>query len=134
MPQNTKLSNTLLHNLFALFFHCIIGILICLAIAAIFSVLIAYEKIDAKHINLATFVSIYAGAFVSCYLTSRKFGKNIFSSLIQCITYLFILFIIGAIMFSRLLPEHFPLSFFTAPISGAVTAAFLSALFKRKRR
>lgn len=118
---------------FAFTLHCMIGIIICLIFSLVFSVLMLTEKLSESSIGIISCVSVFAGTCAASVLSARKFGKTLITSLAQGLVYFIVLYLLGAILFSRLVPAEMspmiPLSCF----SGALFGAVLTALFKRRK-
>lgn len=118
---------------FVFMLHCMIGILICLTFSFIFSFLISGEKIPPTSIGAISCLSASFGACVASVLSAKKFGRIIITALIQGIVYFIVLYLLGAVLFSRMAPDKIspmiPLSCFAGALSGAIFAA----LFKRRR-
>lgn len=117
----------------AFLLHCMIGIIVCLALSFIFSLLISGEKLPASSISVISCVSAFVGAGTASVLSAKKFGRTLLTSLAQGILYFAVLYLVGAALFSRMVPSEMtpaiPLSCFL----GAFLGAIIAALFKRRR-
>lgn len=118
---------------FAFLLHCMIGIILCLALAFVFSLLVSGEKFPASSIGILSCISAFVGACTASVLSAKKFGKSLITSLAQGILYFVVLYVIGAVVFTRMVPGEItpaiPLSCFL----GAFFGAIIAALFKRRR-
>ncbi len=117
----------------AFLLHCMIGIIVCLVLSFVFSLLISGEKLPASSIGILSCISAFIGACTASVLSAKKFGKNLITSLSQGILYFVTLYVVGAVLFTRMVPGEMtpaiPLSCFL----GAFLGAIIAALFKRRR-
>ncbi len=121
-------------SLLNVFIYAVIGLMICLCTAFVFSALIYFEKLSEMMLFPLSCVSAFIGTFFACMLSVKKFGKPLIISLIQGIVFLLILYIAGGIAFKRFLPSENVSILFLSCLSGALFNAVFSALFNKHRK
>lgn len=113
------------------FIHCIIGILICFFLAFLSSILINFEKLSPEYISYISPVAVFIGAGVSGFLSPRKYGKGLVTGLLQGLLFFIILFLSGAVLFTRIVPQALSPTIPICCFSGALAGAIISSFFKR---
>ena len=122
-------------DLLALLLHSLIGVVVSLLFSFIAVFFVRSETFPADSIPVLSSVFVLAGAFVTSFLSGRKFGKHLFVALIQSIIFLSILYLTGALLFGRLTPSSSPVQTIAFCITGALLGGIMSAVkIKRKSR
>ena len=122
-------------NIFPLAFliYCLIGVIICFAMAFLFAALAYYDVIPPSFLPLAAYASVFLGVVASSFLSAKKFGKAIYIALAQGVLSLFLFYVSGAVIFARLSPSQVPVGVMISAVSGSLVGGILAALFGKRR-
>lgn len=125
--ENIKSNTPLLY-----FLHCAIGLLVCLALSLFSSALIYSERIDISMSDTLFRISAFIGATLASVLSCKKFKRNLLTATIQALLSLGTCYLIGLVLYSRLLPSWNNVSLTFIYFAGAITGAVFVAVFKRR--
>ncbi len=134
MKINEETKGNLGTDFLALLLHSLIGIVIALLLSFMCSAFVLTGKLSASLIPLFSCIFVLVGSFFASFISSRKFGKPILMAFVQCFQFLLILYLIGSILYGRLLPSASPLQIILFCLIGALVGAVASALGKRRKR
>lgn len=121
-------------NLLIFILHSVFGIGTLLISLLVFALLVSSELISANSMTLLAYCSVFLSSLVASVLSAVKFGKKLITALLQGLFYFLFIYLIGAVVFGRILPDvvtpWVPVSCFSGSLLGAV----LSTFFKSHKR
>lgn len=116
------------------FVYCIVGMTVFLCLSFLFSLLIAGGKIPENAAGALSCASVVVGVGISSAFSVRRFGRGLFSALLQGLLSFAVIYLIGALLFSRFVPETISPSVLLSCLGGSVIGAVFSAFGKQKKR
>ena len=128
MKKNEETTKSIASILTSLLFFCIIGIGITLLISVIGSFLVLSEILDTRYIMYFSAFSTFAGAFVAGLFSCNKLGKPLFTSFLASLLFLLSLYLIGALLYGRIIPQSPFLPTVISILAAAVISSFFNAL------
>lgn len=120
-------------DVLVLLLHSLIGVVVSLLLALVAVFFVRSETLPADAIPALSSVFVFVGAFVTCFLSGRKFGKPLFIALIQSVIFLGILYITGALLYGRIAPSAPPVMIISLCITGALLGGIISAVKIKKK-
>ena len=106
----------------------IIGVLIGIILLLPIAFLSARELIPEGIISSFPPIAVFIGAIISGYFASKAMGKPLITGLIQSIVNVFILYLLGVLVFMRIKPNGFYLYVFLACVIGAVAGSLITVI------
>ncbi len=134
MKKNEESANALFPTLVKLLINSAAGIIIALLLSMLFSVFILTELLPQEFTSYAAFVAMFIGSFASSLVSCRKLGKPILTALSQSLISLILLFLIGALLYGRFIPDTLPLGIIISCLLASLLGAIFSASGKKKKR
>ena len=107
--------------------------LISVGIMLVFALLIAKEILPENSIGIMTAVSVFVASFISARLSSKSLGRALLTSLVQAICNLAIFYLMGMLVFMRIVPSNINLYCFLACVVGAVLGGLFTATVRPRR-
>ena len=126
------------HNVLGLF----IGHLICAVMSTLlvllfmflFSILISKEIISADILEFLGIFGIFIASLLTGFILSKSQGKALLTSSVQGVCNFVLCYLMGLLIFMRIIPGNINWYYFIACMAGAVIGGVLSAVFTPQRR
>ena len=134
MKKNEESAKSFKTLFTTLLLFCIIGICISLLLSALGTVLVLTETLPVDYISYFSAFSVFVGSFVASILSCKKLGKPLYTALASAVLFILILFLTGALLYGRALPESSFIFILAAVFLGALLGAILSAGKKRRKK
>ena len=100
----------------------------------LFSVLISKEIIDEVLVDAVGIISVFAASLISAVISSKSVGKALLVSAFQGLVNFFMYYVMGMLVFMRVIPENIDAYQFIACMVGAILGGILSAALLPRRR
>ncbi len=113
--------------------YCALGLVLSIILSFLSAMLISAEKLPASSVEAVASVSAFFGVLFASFMSAKKFGKAIFSALLQGLIFFLALYLTGTIFFGRLIPVGASLWVFLACLVGSVFSGMLAACGKKRR-
>lgn len=118
----------------SLLLFCITGICVSMLLAVLGTVLVLTEALLVDYISHFSAFSVFVGSFVASMLSCKKLGKPLYTALASAVFLILILFLTGALLYGRALPESSFILILAAAFLGSLLGAILSAGKKRRKK
>lgn len=119
-----------------LLIYSILGLSVSILLSLIGAVLVNAEKLSPSLIPILAYIFIFLGVFIAGFLSARKFGKALIYSLVQCAVCFLIVYILGAVLFGRIVPNDNIWQVFVSCLGGSLLGGVVSTFSvpKKKRK
>ncbi len=117
-----------------LLIFCITGITIALLLSVIGTILVLVELLPVDSILYFSAFCVFVGSFLASILSCKKLGKPLYTALASAVLFLLLLFLTGALLYGRALPETSFVVILAASVLGALLGAISSAGKKRRKK
>lgn len=134
MKKNEESANSFRMVFTSLLIFCITGITISLLLSVIGTALVLTEVLSVDSILYFSAFSVFVGSLIASILSCKKLGKPLYTALALSVLFLLILFLAGALLYGRVIPEASVIPVLSATILGALLGAILSAGKKRRKK
>ena len=96
------------------------------------SVLVSVEAVSPGAAVYAVSAAVFVPVLFFSVLTARRFGKALVSALIFGLVYILVLYLLGMVLFGRIIPTSVSPLPVIACIAGSVSGSILSAAVKKR--
>ena len=117
-----------------LFVHCIFGILLCVVLFSLLSILILNGTFDISKSESGSYAAVFLGTMTASILSCSHFGKKFFTAIIQALCTFGCYYLLGLMLFFRFLPTRSIITVLFACVLGSISGAVLAAIFQGSRR
>ena len=117
----------------SLILFCITGITLSLLLTVLGALLVLTESLPVNFIQPFCAFSVFVGSLITSILSCKKLGKPLFTALSSSILFISVLFIAGALLYGRALPEVTFIYILAATILGSLLGAIISAGRKQRK-
>ena len=126
------------HNILGVFIGNVIcavmSTLLVLLFMLLFSILISKEILSADMLEFLGIFGIFIASLLTGFVLSRSRGRALLTSIVQGVCNFFLYYLMGLLVFMRIIPGNINWYYFIACMAGAVIGGVLSAVFTPQRR
>ena len=113
--------------------YTILGTLIGLILLFVCSVLVARELLPERMVSAIPGICAFLGALCSGFFSARVLGRALLTGLVQGLVSFAVLYVMGLLVFMRIVPEAVNPIVFLACMAGGVLGGIFSAGRRRRR-
>ena len=134
MKNNEKNQHAFVGVLITHLIYGVLSTLLVLLFMLLFSILITKETLPAETLSYVGIIGVFLASLLPCFFLVRMQGKALLTSLIQGVFNFVLYYIMGLVIFMRIVPGNINWYYFIACMVGAVAGGVLSAVFTPQRR
>lgn len=129
--QGTKI----VHSMLGILLGGVVGFLVCVALLAVFSLLIARGLLDEDLMYRMAVAGCFVGALAGGTVSVRRAkGKRLFMGMAAGAAMFLLILILGAFLYSGFNPSDGGLGLLIASLAGGAAAGILGSRSRKKRR
>ena len=133
MRKVEKSQQSLVGTIAAHTIYSVVATLLSLLLVFLFSVLISTEILPESFAKFACVVSLFIASLISGGLIAKVHGHALFTSFCQGVFNVVICYVMGMIIFLRIIPQNFDVHCLIAGMVGSVVGGDISAMATPKR-
>ena len=114
--------------------HSLLGLAAMLISLLVFASLVSTELISANSMTVVACFSAFLSSLVASVLSAVKFGKKLITALLQGLFYFLFIYLIGGIIFMRLIPSVVTPWILISCFSGSLLGAIILTFFRIRKK